>query len=239
MSGARLAVALRHELRLLVRYRILHAAVFVAVSLIGVAGALPRAAVPVALPVLLFTEAATIGLFLIAGLEHYERDEGTGRALAVSPLTHGERLSVRVGSLSVLAILVAGVVSAAAAVLPGRLERLPSLPLVAVAVGLMAPVVLLVGGLVAARVSSISSYVIAVQLPLTPLALPLLPYFGVAETPLWWLLPSHGALVLLEAAVAGRLSAPSALASVAVMSAWISGLTLVADRRHRAGRGVS
>lgn len=235
MSLRRLRVALRHEALLAVRYRIVHTAVAVAIALVGVLAALPAASAPVVVPLLLFMEAATIGLFLVAGLAHYERDERTAQALEVTPLQAGERLAVRVGLLTALALVVGLTVTVAAATLPGRLAAAPSLPGVVLGLSAVTVIVLLTGALVAVHVPSITSYIVAVQLALVPLALPILPYLGFAESPLWWALPSHGALVVLGGAVAGPgPSAGQALAAVAVAAVWGGALSWLHARRRGA-----
>lgn len=228
---ARLAVVVAHEARLARRYRIVHAAAFVTAVWVALVLALPAAVLPTALPLLLFAEATTVGLFFIAGLALFERDEGTDRALDVAPVAFGERLA---GRLVVLAGLAAamGCAIAVAARLSG-LAELPHLGAVVAGVGLASLLVLLVGHLTAARVAKVTSYIIAVQAPLAALALPLLGHLGWVETPLWWLLPTHGSLVLLGGAVEGLPSPTVVAGALAVQVAWIAALGAAASAVHR------
>ncbi|MEX0659800.1 MAG: hypothetical protein WD080_11755 [Egibacteraceae bacterium] len=223
----RLGVAAAHEIRLQWRYGILAAAVFVTAVWVGVLRALPAAVMPTAIPVVVFADSAVIGLFFLAGAVLFEKDEGTQAALVVTPLRDWEYLTAKLAPLAVLSIAVALVITTAAAggsAAPG---------LIAVGVGLLSLAVLLVAYATAVRFDSITDYIVGVQAPLLPLALPLVPYLVEAVAhPAWWLAPTNGAMVLIDGAVngiGGRLVAVAIL----VQAAWVLALVPPAARAHR------
>lgn len=223
----RLGVAVAHEIRLQWRYGILAAAVFVTAVWVGVLRALPAALMPTAIPVVVFADSAVIGLFFLAGAVLFEKDEGTQSALVVTPLRDWEYLTAKLAPLTALSIAVALVITATAAggsAAPG---------LIAVGVGLLSLAVLLVAYATAVRFDSITHYIVGVQAPLLPLALPLAPYLVEAVAhPAWWLAPTHGAMVLIDGAVNG-VGGRAAAVAVVVQSAWVLALVAPAARAHR------
>lgn len=223
----RLSVAAAHEIRLQWRYGTLAAAVFVTAVWVGVLRALPATVMPTAIPVVVFADSAVIGLFFLAGAVLFEKDEGTQSALVVTPLRDWEYLTAKLAPLAVLSIAVALVITTTAA--GGMAEP----GLIAVGVGLLSLAVLLVAYATAVRFDSITDYIVGVQAPLLPLALPLAPYLveGLAH-PAWWLAPTHGAMVLIDGGVNG-IGGRSAVVAVVVQAAWVLAFVPPAARAHR------
>lgn len=223
----RLGAAARHEMRLQWRYGILAAAVFATAVWVGVLRALPASAMPTAVPVVVFADSAVFGLFFLAGSVLFEKDEGTQAALVVTPLRDWEYLTAKLVPLAVLSVGVALVITTTArggGAAPGPL---------AAGVVLLSLAVLLVGYATAVRFDSITDYIVGVQAPLLPLALPLLPYLVEAVAhPAWWLAPTSGALVLIDGAVNG-IAVPRAGLAVLVQTAWVLAFVPPAARAHR------
>lgn len=228
----RLAAATRQELRLQWRYGIDAAALVVTMVWIAVLRALPVASMGTAVPVVVFADAALIGLFVLAGAVLFEKDEGTQSAVVVTPLRDVEYLAAKLAPLTVLSVLVALVIALSA---PGTSAH-PTL--LAAGVGLLALTVLLVGYAAAVRFDSITDYIVGVQVPLLPLALPLLPYLVDAlASPAWWAVPTYGALVLIDGSVNGVEPGTAAAAAV-VQALWVGLFVPVAlGARRRFVRG--
>ncbi len=222
MSAHRLLTAGRAELRLQWRYGIAAATAFTTALWIALLRSLPGAG---AIPLVVFLDLAVIGLFFLPALVLFEKDERTLAALVVTPLRPAEHLAARVGALAVLSVASTAVLAVGtghARVLAGLL---PGVVLLSVLVSLVAFV------LVAPR-AGILDYVLVAQVAALPLALPLLGYavgFGA-----WWLflVPTHGPLVLLHAAVSG--APPERLAAAVVSAAgWVAVAWLAALWAHR------
>lgn len=219
---SRLLAAARSDLRLQLRYGIVAAGAFVTLLSVALLRRLPDAALDRAVPFVLFADLAVLGLFFLPGLVLFESDERTLPALAVTPLRPWEYLTSKIATLTGLA-LVLGVVLALGA---GNAVALP--PLVA-GVGLLSVVSSLVAFVVVAGRDGMLEYVLASQLVTVPLALPLLWLLGWVDSPLLFLLPSHGPLVLLTGGPLTAAAAP--IPWIALL--WL--LALRAHRRHLAG----
>lgn len=130
--------------------------------------------------------------YFMAGLVMLEKGEGSLEARVVTPLRGGEYLLVKVLALSLLVLaenlLVAGMFSA---------FRFALLPM---ALGLLfsGAIFCLVGFLVVIRYDSINEFLMP-SMPYTVLLmLPLLSFFNLVRSPLFFLHPLQAALILME-----------------------------------------
>jgi fluoroquinolone transport system permease protein len=191
---SRLSAALRLDLRLLWRYRVLYAGAVVAALWVLVLAQLPPEARPLALPFALFTDLAVVGYYFLAGLVLLEREEGSLAALAVSPLRFPEYLGSKLAVLTLLALAMSFAIVPAGGGGPWS-------PLwLVVGVVLTSLFAMLVGFLLVARYATISEFLVPSSLPFVALMAPMLDYFGVWTHPLLYLLPSQAAILLLRAA---------------------------------------
>ncbi len=191
---SRLLSIVRLDLRLQLRYGFDYAAAFSALVWIAALGLLPDETLDVAVPFIIFTDLAVVGFYFIAGSVLFEKGERTLYAMVVSPLRFWEYLTSKLGTLTVLAIAVSLVVTAA------RYGLGFNLPLLALGVTLTSAMLLLVGFISVARFDTISEYLIPSQVYLLPFALPLLDFFGWWHSPILYLIPTQGSLLLLRGA---------------------------------------
>jgi hypothetical protein len=235
----------RTDLRLQIRYGIYAAYVFVAVAYIVLLRSLSPEPRLFVLPPLLLSETGVIGFFFAGTLLHLERNDGVLSALAVTPLRSGRYLASKMVSLALLAALVAIAIGAAAV---GTTIRVPLLALTAA----LTAALFVAGGLAAAAwFRSLDGFAIWGGLGSAAFGLPVLPYLGVLESPAWWLVPTHPALVLLDraagpggAAPAGPAGAvvgggPETLLALTVLTAWVVLAFLLGQHwlaRHAFGR---
>jgi fluoroquinolone transport system permease protein len=230
---SRLRAVLRQDLRLQHRYRFNHAAAFVVLVWIAFLWQVPDELVGLALPFVLFTDLTVIGFYFLAGLVLFEKGERTLDALVVTPLRFGEYLAAKLATLTLLALGVSTVVVAA------RYGLDLNWLLLLLGVGLTSPLILLVGFILVAPYTSISSFLIPSQLFMLPLALPLIPFLGIWEHPLFYLFPTHGSLLLLRGAFV-PIDPWQVLYATLYQVAWIGLLVRLARRafeRHVVGRG--
>jgi fluoroquinolone transport system permease protein len=149
---------------------------------------------PVAGPYVLLGDIAIIGFFFVGGTVFFERQERTIGAILSTPLRFSEYLAAKLALLVAVSLFVAIVV---ATVATGT--NYSPVPLVlGVVIGTM--VMLLVGFASALPFASVTDWFLSATLPLTALSLPVLYLAGVWTSPLLYLIPTQGPLLLLAAA---------------------------------------
>jgi fluoroquinolone transport system permease protein len=226
-----------HDLRMQWRSGFYAAYLFVAVVYVALLRLLPADIAARALPPLLFTEAGVIGFLFAGTLLHLERREGALRALGVTPLHPAALLLARTLAFALLIVAV----GAAVAMLSATAAPVRPAALVLV---LLATALLFVplGLACAAAIRTLDRFIIGGGLLSALLALPLAPYLGAPDSPLWSVTPSYGLLRGLGAAV-GQWPAPQATHGALltlVTAAWIVAAALAATRllgRRVLGRG--
>jgi fluoroquinolone transport system permease protein len=132
--------------------------------------------------------------YFVGGLVLLEKEEGTFFAQAVTPLRPGEYLTSKTVTLTGLSLLEALLI-----VLTSR-GGIPNLWALALGVALTGAVYSLYGFIVVARYDAINEYLFPSLLYTAVLSLPLLPYFGLWESPWFYLHPVQAPLMLLQAA---------------------------------------
>jgi fluoroquinolone transport system permease protein len=190
----RLASAFRLELRLQIRQRFLHAAVFSGLIWLAVLLPMPGDLRPVAEPYILLGDISIIGFFFIAGTVFFEKQERTLGAVISTPLRFWEYLAAKLTVLLGISLFVALVV----ATIAHRFAYRP-VPL-ALGVVLGTLLMLLVGFTSSLPFASISDWFLAATIPLAVMTLPVLHYSGVWPHPLLYLIPTQGPLLLLGTA---------------------------------------
>lgn len=148
----------------------------------------------VVLPAFVFGNLIVVSFYFVAGLVLLEKEEGTLEAQVVTPLAGGEYLASKVATLAALSIV-------------------ESLLITVIAVGfgfgafaMTAGIVLasilytLIGFAAVARYDTINEYIFPSVVCTTLLGLPYLHFFAVWESPILYLHPLLGPLILMQAA---------------------------------------
>jgi fluoroquinolone transport system permease protein len=191
----RLLSALRLELTLMNRQKFLHAAIFSGLIWLAVLLPMPHSLRPVAEPYILLGDIAIIGFFFIGGIVFFEKQERTLGAVISTPLRFWEYLAAK---LTVLLAISLGVAIAVVTIAHGFAYHV--VPLV-LGVVLGALLMLLVGFITSLPFTSVSDWFISAVIPLAVMSgLPVLQYSGVWTTPVLYLIPTQGPLLLLGAA---------------------------------------
>jgi fluoroquinolone transport system permease protein len=182
------------DIRLQWRYGFYMAGLFVAIIMMVLVSLVPADILNVLLPPFLIFNMIITTFFFMAGLVLLEKGQETLAGLVVTPLRQGEYLTAKVISLTILvlieSILIVGV---------GYGLDLNWLWLL-LGLVLMAPTYTLLGFVFTSRYESINELIIPSMLPMLVLALPLIDYFGLWESPLFYLIPTQGPLTLITAA---------------------------------------
>lgn len=189
---SRFISALKMDFKLQMRYGFYNAAAFVSLVWIAALTALPKEHLKLALPFIIFADLGIVGLIFISGQVLFEKGERTIYALVTTPMRFKEYLWAKLISLSALAWLISIIV----ALFTYGTEI--DFVLFSLGIILMSILVMLVGIYGVAPYSSISSYIMPLQLYLLVLNIPLLEYFGWLESMLFYLIPTKGSLLLLK-----------------------------------------
>jgi fluoroquinolone transport system permease protein len=190
----RLTSAVLLELRVQVRQRFLHAAIFSGLIWLAVLLPMSHSLRPVAEPYIMSGDTTIIGFFFIAGAVFFEKQERTLSAVISTPLRFGEYLVAKLSVLLVVSVSVALVVASIA-----HGFNYHAVPL-AVGVTLGTLLMLLVGFCTSLPFASISDWFLAATLPLAAMNLPILYLSGLWPSPLLYVLPMQGPLLLLGSA---------------------------------------
>lgn len=191
---SRLLRVMRWDILFQARYGLYLATAVSTGVLLAVVKQAPASVLDLTLPFVVFSDLALVGFYFIAALVLFEKAEGTLTALVVSPLRFSEYLASKLATLTALAVLVSLLVTLVCYG-PGF-----NWPLLIVAVALLSCLGLLVGLIAVAPHDTVSAFVLPAQVYSLIMAVPLLPFFGFFEHPVFYLWPTHGALLLLRAA---------------------------------------
>jgi fluoroquinolone transport system permease protein len=227
--------SVRLDLRLQYRHGFYFAAAFVTLVWIAFLFVLPPEVLPIAVPLIIFVDLAVVGFYFIAVLVLYDKTEATLFALVATPLRFREYLASKVLTLTLLALVLALVVAMVAV---GLRFNLLMMVLGVILTSLIAS---LVGFISISPFSSFSDYLIPSGLVLAVLGLPLLHFTGWMASPLFYLIPTQGSLMMLGAAFA-PLAPWQLLYALFYQVLWIGILSIVARRafdRHVLARNGS
>lgn len=220
---SRFLSTMRLDLLQQLRYGFYYAAGFVTLLWIALLYSLPEAVEEIAVTFVVFTDLAAVGYVFIAGTVLFEKGEKTLFALLSTPLRFREYLASKIATLTALAIVMSLVVIGASY----GFGFDPAL--LVLGVFFTSLISLLVGFIFVAPFDSISEYLIPGQLPTLVLVAPLVHFFGIWESPIFYLIPTQGSLLLLGGAFGiTQLFAWQIVYSVLYQLLWVAGLALLA-----------
>lgn len=220
---SRLVSTVRLDLLQQLRYGFYYAAGFVTLLWIALLYSLPEAVEKIAVAFIVFTDLSAVGYVFIAGAVLFEKGEKTLFALLATPLRFREYLASKLATLTTLAIIMSLVVIGAGY----GFGFDPTLLVLGVLFTSL--ISLLVGFISVTPFDSISEYLIPGQLPTLVLVAPLVQFFGIWESPIFYLIPTQGSLLLLGGAFGiTRLFAWQIVYSVFYQLLWVAGLALLA-----------
>jgi hypothetical protein len=225
-SGAarrRLRALLVNEVRLLRRFGVFTATAVITVLWSAILLAVPPAARQVLVPLILLTDVTALGFLFVPALLVLERMERVELALRMTPVRTFERVGVRVGVTTALAVL-----SAIAVLLVGDA---PNIPVAVVGVAGASVLVGLVAVAAIGSAATLTTFLLRAPLFAGPLMAPaLVAAIGLVDTPLLHISPLTGALDMMR----GHLT----LAGLLWLLVWIIGTALLAGHNGRAIPGL-
>lgn len=172
-----------------------YAGAFVAVIWIVLFTQVPSQSLLVWIPPFIFLNLIMTTFYFMAGLVLLEKDQLTLESLVVTPLRRGEYLAAKIITLTILALIEGIAIVGFGFGLNIHWGWLLT--------GLLAAGVLytLLGFVAVSRYDSINQFLLPSGLVITILTLPMLGYFDLWDTPLFYLIPTQAPLLLLKAAV--------------------------------------
>lgn len=223
----RILSALKLDFKLQYRYGFYYAAAFITAVWIAFLYALFRPYLSLALPFAIFIDLGVVGFFFIAGQIIFEKTERTIYALVLTPLSFKEYLISKLITFTAMAWLISHIV-----VIASYGWGFNSF-LLSTGVILTSVLVLLVGVIAVAPYESISSFLVPSQLYFLVLYLPIVDYLGLLKSRFFYLIPTQGSLILLDAAFkgAGSLELWQMLYAVVYLLFWIAALIRLAGIR--------
>ena len=143
---------------------------------------------------LIFNDPVALGFMFIGSLVLFERSDRTFFALAVTPLKHSNYLWAKALTLTTIAVISSLVMAFAAHGWPFQVLYL------ILGVGLSSIAFTFLGFYAVSFCQSFNQYILWAAILLFPAGLPFLNFFGWTDSLIWYIVPSHATLHLLEAA---------------------------------------
>ncbi len=191
----RTVAALRNDIRFQWRHGFYGAYLFVCAMYVLLLHFVPEEYRARVAALLSFSDPSALGLLFAGGIILLERGQGIYDSLLTSPLRTAEFLLGKVASLAILSI-------GSAWVIHGFSAGVPAFPIrFIVGVGLTSVLFTLLGIGVAVRSRSLNGFIMMTQLYAIVLVLPLFMVFKVWDSPLLYLFPTMGSLLLMDAAL--------------------------------------
>ena len=205
---------LRWDFTMQVRHGFWVAALFVLLPWVAVLLSVSQEQASFLLPALIFLDISVAGTLFMAGVYFFEKREGSLRALVVTPVRTWQWLTSKLVSLTVM-----GTVMCVVLVVVKKGIHAPW-GYVLVAILCINVLFILFGFILAAPNDRFTNFFLYFALFFGVMEVPCLAFFGISH-PLFWLLPTQPALVLLRGAFAGM--PPARFAGVlGVQLAWIA-----------------
>jgi fluoroquinolone transport system permease protein len=190
----RLTATIRTEFQLQFRNGFYYASAFVAALLVIALLQIPAESRALILPVMMLQNLMINTFYFTGGLVLLEKGQGTLEAQVVTPLRTWEYLAAKVVTLGVLSLLESTVIVV--------LAYGPGFGFFSMTAGilLMAAFLTLFGFIVVARYDSINEYLLPSVLYLFAFSIPILDYFEIVQSWLFYLHPMQAPLLLIKAA---------------------------------------
>lgn len=185
--------ALRYDVLFQFRHGFYYAYALISVLYILLLRFIPVAIRERAAVLVIFSDPVMLGVFFVGGIILLEKEQRVLASIFITPFRLDEYIITRVISLTIIAELVSfSIIYFVFGNIAGPFNLF-------IGVGLSSVFFTLLGLALAARVDSINGYILRVPLVFIPLFLPILEYLNLFKTPLFYIIPSQGSLILIRA----------------------------------------
>lgn len=204
---------LRADVRFQWRHGFYYAYLLVSAVYIGLLQFVPNSAKERTASLLTFSDPSALGLLFAGGILLLERGQRVSEQLFVTPLKLREYLLSKAGTLGLLSLITAWLIH-------GFGAGLPEHPIAfSLSVALTSSLCTLLGIGIASRYATTNSFILMSQLYSAFLVIPLLGVFDVIQSPIYWLFPTQGSLLLLNV-LDGGLTPVQIVYSVLILCIW-------------------
>ena len=190
----RLNACIRGDLLLQVKYGFYAVYAILTVLYILLLKRLPDQVLDMAVPLIIFTDPSLLGFYFIGALILLEKGENTLECLIATPLRIWEYLVSKMISLTMLALLAGTII----AIFSKGKEV--NYFLLFGGILLTSFLFILIGFMAVAKFRTVNEYMMTSVLYMMVLCLPLLDFFGIVQSPFFYLLPTQASLLLIRGA---------------------------------------
>ncbi|MBU0711911.1 ABC transporter permease [bacterium] len=190
----RLASAIRYDLRLQFRHGFYYAYLIVCIVYIGVIRSLPVGIRQQALAVTLLTDPSILGFLFLGGIILLEKGQKTLEGIFITPIRMGEYIWSKVISLTVLALLSSFLITVASVGFTFNVIWL------FLGIGLTSVLFVFMGFTLVSFTKTVNGYLLSSPIYFVVATMPLLDYFKLQESPLFYIIPTQSTLTLIDAA---------------------------------------
>lgn len=169
-----------------------YAGLFVTIAWIAILSGFPGENLKALLPPFMLLSLNITTYYFMAGLVLFEKGEGILNGLVLTPMQEREYLLSKTATLTALAVIESIVI-----ILVSYGFQFSLLPLISGMVS-MSVIYSLIGFVVVSRYDSINQYLMPSSLFVGLLQAPWLSYFGIIKSPLLYLVPTQGPLLLMK-----------------------------------------
>lgn len=136
-------------------------------------------------------------LLYVGAMIIFEKDEGTVRALTVSPVRSWEYLGAKVATLTLIATLETAIIVGGAMLILGAAASFPNVLLLILATWAMGALYTLIGVVLVVRFRSITDFLVPLSLIATVLQLPFFYFLGIFSHPALLAIPTAAPAMIL------------------------------------------
>ncbi|MFO7575923.1 MAG: hypothetical protein R6W67_12280 [Bacteroidales bacterium] len=147
------------------------------------------------LPVIfmIYSDPAMLGFIFIGVMVLFEKQSETLTVMKITPVEPWQYIMSKLIALTLPALMIGMAMGIAA--------RIENLLLLVTAIILASSLMLLLGFAGVVRIKTFNQYILVIPLFLAPLSLPLISLFGLFESPVMWLIPTHATLMMFKATI--------------------------------------
>lgn len=187
----RLIGCLQADITMQVKYGLYSVYIVITILFILLLKQLPEAWRNTVLPLIIFSDPSVLGFYFISGLLLLEKNDGILEYFITTPLRFNEYILSKVISLAIVSLLT----SLAICAFSGNEAEY-----IAVVTGVLLSSVwfTLIGFIAASKVSSVSQFLASSLVYTLILFSPLLDYFGLFKSPLFYLIPTYASILLIN-----------------------------------------
>ena len=202
----RLTACVHNDMRTQFRAGFYYAYAVVTAVYIIILRLLPQEAAELIAPVILFSDPSVLGMFFVGGIILLEKNDNILESLFVTPVRVHEYIAAKVFSLGTISLLSSFCIAFAyrgVDIYPGLLIA---------GVLLTSGLFTMLGIVIASYAETVNAYLVEAMGYTFPLIAPLLAYFDVVSTELFWIIPTHSSIMLISGAFHGIAAAEASLA---------------------------